>query len=300
MVVRYFDKNNNPLPSPLPNPFTTASQNVRATVENPKNSTCIEETILSFIVNPLPKIDLNTDGNENQLVCSNLPTFSVQLNGGITDGSPITNYTYVWKKDGTIINGQTNYTLEVNSEGLYTVDVVTAQGCSRTRTIQVTASDIAKIESVEVLDINDINSITITVSGAGDYEYSFNDPTGPFISSNVFENIPSGIYTIYVNDKNGCGIVSKEVAVVGAPKYFTPNGDGLNDYWNVKGTNTAANSKSVIRIFDRYGKLLKQIFPNNNGWDGTFNGQPLPSDDYWYIAVLEDGREIKGHFALKR
>ncbi|MGL2993965.1 T9SS type B sorting domain-containing protein [Flavobacterium sp. TSSA_36] len=300
MVVRYFDKNNNPLPSPLPNPFTTASQNVRATVENPKNSTCIEETILSFIVNPLPKIDLNTNGSENQLVCSNLPTFSVQLNGGITDGSPITNYTYVWKKDGTIINGQTNYTLEVNSEGLYTVDVVTAQGCSRTRTIQVTASDIAKIESVEVVDINDINSITITVSGAGDYEYSFNDPTGPFISSNVFENIPSGIHTIYVNDKNGCGIVSKEVAVVGAPKYFTPNGDGFNDYWNVKGTNTTVNSKSVIRIFDRYGKLLKQIFPNNNGWDGTFNGQPLPSDDYWYIAVLEDGREIKGHFALKR
>jgi gliding motility-associated-like protein len=56
----------------------------------------------------------------------------------------------------------------------------------------------------------------------------------------------------------------------------------------------------VIRIFDRYGKLLKQIFPNSNGWDGTFNGQALPSDDYWYTVVLEDGREIKGHFALKR
>jgi gliding motility-associated-like protein len=94
--------------------------------------------------------------------------------------------------------------------------------------------------------------------------------------------------------------VSKEVAVVGAPKFFTPNGDGYNDYWNVKGTNTAANSKSVIRIFDRYGKLLKQIFPNSNGWDGTFNGQAIPSDDYWYTVVLEDGREIKGHFALKR
>ncbi len=300
MIVRYFDANNNTLPSPLPNPFTTATQNVRATVENPKNTTCIEETLLSFVVNPLPNINLNIDGSEDQLVCTNLPTFTVQLNGGINDGSPTTNYTYVWKKDGAVISGQTNYTLNVNSEGLYTVDVVTPQGCSRTRTIKVTASDIAKIESVEVVDLTDVNKVTIIVSGSGDYEYSLDDATGPFISSNVFENIPSGIHTIYVNDKNGCGIVSKEVAVVGAPKFFTPNGDGYNDYWNVKGTNTAANSKSVIRIFDRYGKLLKQIFPNSNGWDGTFNGQALPSDDYWYTVVLEDGREIKGHFALKR
>ena len=300
MVVRYFDANNTPLPSPLPNPFITATQNVRATVENPKNTTCIEETLLSFVVNPLPNINLNTDGSEDTLVCTNLPTFSVQLNAGINDGSPITNYTYVWKKDGTVLSGQTNYTLNVNSEGLYTVDVLTPQGCSRTRTIKVTASDIAKIESVEIVDLTDVNKVAINVSGQGDYEYSLDDASGPFISSNVFENIPSGIHTIYVNDKNGCGIVSKEVAVVGAPKYFTPNGDGYNDYWNVKGTNTAANSKSVIRIFDRYGKLLTQIFPNSNGWDGTFNGQPLPSDDYWYTVVLEDGREIKGHFALKR
>lgn len=300
MVVRYFDTNNNPLPSPLPNPFITTSQNIRATVENPNNTTCIEETILSFVVHPIPNINLNADGSENQLVCSNLPTFSVQLNAGINDGSPMTNYTYVWKKDGAILNGQTNYTLDVNTEGLYTVDVVTAQGCSRTRTIQVTASDIATIESVEVVDINDVNSVTINVTGTGDYEYSLNDPSGPFVSSNVFENIPSGIHVVYINDINGCGIVSKEIAVVGAPKFFTPNGDGFNDYWNVKGTNTKTNSNSVIRIFDRYGKLLKQIFPNSTGWDGTFNGQPLPSDDYWYSAILEDGREIKGHFALKR
>ncbi|MEM0575770.1 T9SS type B sorting domain-containing protein [Flavobacterium polysaccharolyticum] len=300
MVVRYFDANNNPLPSPLPNPFTTATQNVRATVENPKNTTCIEETLLSFVVNPLPNINLNTDGSEDALVCTNLPTFAVQLNAGINDGSPINNYSYVWKKDGAVLAGQTSYTLDVNSEGVYTVEVVAAQGCSRTRTIKVTLSDIAKIESVEIVDLTDVNKVTINVSGQGDYEYSLDDATGPFISSNVFENIPSGIHTIYVNDKNRCGIVSKEVAVIGAPKYFTPNGDGYNDYWNVKGTNTLSNSKSVIRIFDRHGKLLKQIFPNSNGWDGTFNGQSLPSDDYWFTVVLEDGREIKGHFALKR
>lgn len=300
MIVRYYDANNNPLPSPLPNPFTTATQNVRVTVENPLNTTCIEETTIAFVVNPLPSINLNEDGGEDQLVCSNLSTFSVELNAGINDGSPFSIYTYTWRKDGVVITGENNHTLSINKEGIYTVEVTTTSGCSKIRTIKVTASDIAKIESVEVIDLTDVNQITINVSGRGDYEYSFDDPDGPFLSSNVFENIPSGIHTIYINDKNGCGVVSKEIAVIGAPKYFTPNGDGFNDYWNVKGTNTKQNSNSIIRIFDRYGKLLKQIFPNSNGWDGTFNGQPLPSDDYWYTVVLEDGREIKGHFALKR
>jgi gliding motility-associated-like protein len=64
--------------------------------------------------------------------------------------------------------------------------------------------------------------------------------------------------------------------------------------------NSSFNSKSVIYIFDRYSKLINQIIPSDKGWDGTFNGQLLPSDDYWYTVKLEDGREAKGHFTLKR
>jgi gliding motility-associated-like protein len=65
--------------------------------------------------------------------------------------------------------------------------------------------------------------------------------------------------------------------------------------------NQTFNSKSIIYIFDRYGKLLKQWVPSlNQGWDGTFNGLPLPVDDYWFTLKLEDGREAKGHFSLKR
>jgi gliding motility-associated-like protein len=55
----------------------------------------------------------------------------------------------------------------------------------------------------------------------------------------------------------------------------------------------------IIFIYDRYGKLITKINTNSDGWDGTFNGNPLPSDDYWYTAKLQDGRETKGHFSLK-
>lgn len=300
MIVTYFDGNGNPLPSPLPNPFITGTQNVTVIVENPTNTTCKALLTIPFTVNPLPKINLNTDGSEDELVCSNLPTFYVQLNAGIQDGSPINNYTYIWSKDGIVIPGKTDYTLDVNTEGIYTVEVATLSGCGRIRTIKVTPSDIAHFDTEIVADMTDINTITINVTGAGDYEYSLDEPSGFFQDSNILTNVPAGIHEIFIRDKNGCGTISKTIAVVGLPKFFTPNNDGYNDYWNVKGVNANFNAKSIIYIFDRYGKLLKQISPTSEGWDGTFNGNPMSGDDYWYTLKLEDGREAKGHFSLKR
>jgi gliding motility-associated-like protein len=57
---------------------------------------------------------------------------------------------------------------------------------------------------------------------------------------------------------------------------------------------------TTLYIFDRFGKLIKQINAAGKGWDGTYNGQPLPADDYWYILSADDGTTTKGHFALKR
>jgi len=255
---------------------------------------------IKLIVNPKPNIDTNEDGHDNKLVCSNLPSFFVELNARITDGTPTTNYSYEWKKDGVILNSETNSTLNVNSNGTYLIAVSTPSGCSRTRTIQVTASDIATINSVTIVDLTDNNSVTINTSGKGIYEYSLDAPVGPFQTSNLFENVAAGIHDLYVIDTNGCGTITETVAVIGVPKFFTPNGDGFNDFWNVKGVNNIFNSKSIIYIFDRYGKLLKQILPSSQGWDGTINGEPMPADDYWFTVKLEDDREAKGHFSLKR
>ena len=251
-------------------------------------------------VNPKPAIDTNDDGHDNQLVCSNLPSFFVDLNADIIDSSPTTNYTYTWSKDGSIIPNENNYNLNVNKEGDYVVTVSTAAGCFRTRSIKVTASDIATINSIDIVDLTELNSVRVNVSGQGDYEYSLDAPFGPYQVSNLFENVAAGIHDIYIIDKNGCGTTTKQIAVIGVPKFFTPNGDGYNDYWNIKGVNASFSSKSILYIFDRYGKLLKQVSPSSQGWDGTLNGEPLPADDYWFTLKLEDGREAKGHFSLKR
>ena len=79
---------------------------------------------------------------------------------------------------------------------------------------------------------------------------------------------------------------------------FFPNADGFNDTWRIIGIETLPASQ--IHIFDRYGKLLKQISPGSTGWDGTYNGRALPSSDYWFSLVLQDGRQFKKSFSLKR
>lgn len=293
MIVTYFDGNNVPLSSPLHNPFVTASQNITVKITNPINPTCNDTAILPFVVKPLPNIILLDD----EIVC-NEKTLNKTINAGLVDETTNSNFTYVWKRDGVIIPSQNNYSLSINEEGVYTVIVTNAQGCSRTRTITVIASDKATIENIKVIDLSENNTIVISVTGAGMYEYSLDNQT--YQSSNTFTNLPAGIYTVYVKDLNGCGVTQEEVSVLGIPSFFTPNADGFNDYWNVKGISSTLNSKTIIYIFDRFGKLIKEINPITTGWDGSYNNQPLPATDYWYSIELEDGRNVKGHFALKR
>lgn len=276
-------------------------QKIWVRVESTSDNACYGlSPRVTLTVNPKPNIDTNADFEENELVCSNLPTFFVRLDSGIQDGTSSNDYTYVWSKDNVVLTNETGATLNVNAEGIYTVEVSSLAGCSRIRTIKVTASDIAAITSISIIDLSDVNSVTVNVTGQGQYEYCLDAPSGPFQDSNFFDNVTAGIHEIYINDKNGCGTVSQTIAVIGVPKFFTPNGDGYNDYWNVKGVNENFNKNSVIYIFDRYGKLLKQILASSQGWDGTFLGLPLSSDDYWYSIKLDDGREAKGHFSLKR
>ena len=163
------------------------------------------------------------------------------------------------------------------------------------------SSNIATIVSIEVVDATQNNTITILVSGEGDYEFALNNSNGPYQVSNIFENVEPGIHTVYVRDtKNNCGIVNDIVSVIGFPKFFTPNNDSFNDTWQVFGISTQFQPNSKILIFDRYGKLIKQLNPIGIGWDGTFNGEKLPTNDYWFKVTLQDGRSFSSHFALKR
>lgn len=295
MIVKYYDANGVSLTTPLPNPFLTTSQKIKAEVINTSNTNCTAELWIPFIVNKIPDIKLTGE----ELVCSDLPTFTKVINAGLTDETKSSDFTYSWTLNENVIVGKTQYDLTINKEGIYKVQATNNAGCVRTRIITVNASDKAKVK-IDTIDLAEENSITILATGNGDYVFSLNDEFGEYQNSNVFNNVPAGIHTVYVKDLNGCGTVKNEVAVLGIPKFFTPNQDGSNDYWNIKGVNHMSNAKTNIQIFDRFGKLLKQISPLDIGWDGTYNNMKMPATDYWYVIKLEDNRIFKGHFALKR
>lgn len=298
MIVKYFDPNGVDLPSPLPNPFATTTQNITATVQNPLNTGCVSATTLNFVVNPVPNIDLNLDGKSSKLICSNMPTIFETLDAGILDGSPTAYYNYIWTKDGVKLSNNTP-TLDVNAEGIYTVEVINSSNCSRIRTITVAASNSATITSIDIVELTDVNTMTVNTVGPGDYQYTLDDLNGYWQDSNFFDNAPAGIHEVFVRDKNGCGTVSQKIAIVGVPKFFTPNNDGYNDVWEIIAITKYPLAE--ITVFDRYGKLITKLNSSNNSWDGTFNKNPLPATDYWYVLKLDkDSPEVKGHFSLKR
>ena len=253
---------------------TPYNQDIFIRVE--EENKCLEIFKIKLEVNNLP--DIFTTGIA--FVCENLPSLFTTLDAGIKPLNTTNDFTYLWTKEGTDLSK--NATLNVNTEGIYNVKVFNKLGCTKIRTITVMPSNDAIIESIEIVDLtgNDKNTITINTSGKGVYQYSLDAENGPFQESSFFENVPSGIHDVYINDKNGCGTVRKTVAVLGIPKFFTPNGDGYNDYWNIKGLNSNLNANSIVFIYDRYGKLLKKMTTSSQGWDGTFDGKPLTADDY--------------------
>ena len=215
-------------------------------------------------------------------------TSSIILNAGSGFSS------YTWNTTPV----ETTQSITVDTPGTYIVTLTNSNNCSKTKTFTVTTSGIATINDVIINDFSDNNTITVDYSGLGVYEFSL-DGTN-YQSSAIFNNLNEGEYTVFVKDTKGCGEVFKSFYILDYPKFFTPNGDGTNDFWRIKNLNKRNLQNSTIDIFDRYGKLVFQINPRNQVWDGNFNGYALPSSDYWFVIQLTDGKIVKGHFTLKR
>ena len=146
---------------------------------------------------------------------------------------------------------------------------------------------------------NTIVAIGETTNTNTTFEYSLDN--GPWQDDGVFTDVSAGNRTVIARDKNGCGLVSKSIFVIDYPLYFTPNGDGFHDTWNVVGLEGQPSTK--IYIFDRFGKLIKQISSTAQGWDGTYNGVPMPSTDYWFTVDYTEQdvvKQFRAHFSLKR
>ena len=177
--------------------------------------------------------------------------------------------------------------------------------CSSSKEFIVVLSETPIITALDTTEQSDGLHISITVEGIGNYEYALDTIDGPYQENAFFEGVDLGVHTVYIRDKNGCGVAEKstekDVDPKDFPAFFTPNGDGINDFWQYVSSSANEGARvENIQVFDRYGMLLTQIEPDSQGWDGNLSGLSLPSSDYWFKATLNNGKEFKGHFALKR
>ena len=280
------------------------NQDIYVRVDNKIYNDCVGlGKHITLTVNPSPEFYIEP----MQILCVSNPNHSLVLYP--VASNPQEAFNYSWTLNGEII--ASSPTLTVSNPGDYSITLTKTDGtgCSRTETVSVVASEIATITptDITIVDLSENNSLTIknpSSLGSGDYWFSLESNDGqishPYQDEPVFNNLKGGIYTLFVADKNGCGIATLPISVIGYPKFFTPNDDGINDFWQIQGISDLIQPNSSIHIFDRYGKLLKQLSPSEVGWNGTFNGYALSTDDYWFKLLLQDGRIVLGHFTLKR
>ncbi len=298
VAVYYFDDQGNALPSPLPSLFSTSSTSIRVELVNIINTSCVSMGSVDFNVFENPSFDLDQQG----VLCLDETVLDLEVK------NPSDNYSYVWEyidENNAITRVGTSSQITIDVGGTYTVTATTIGdiGCSTTKSIEVKTSEFAKFDTNDII-ISGFSSQENTVEiiidnlGVGDYEYALDDSS--FQDDPYFEQVRPGMRTVKVRDKNGCGVSSSQVGVVGYYKYFSPNNDGINDTWQILGLKTTFNSNSLVYIYDRYGRFLYQLSNADDFWDGTYQGQPLPADDYWFRLELEDGRIYSGHFSLMR
>ncbi|RSK40714.1 T9SS type B sorting domain-containing protein [Mangrovimonas spongiae] len=279
--------NNNPINNAYINTIAY-SENMVVKITNNQSCYAVTTIRLDVLDNPYLLPD------EETYYCTNSHPQQITLNAGVVNQSGTFNYQ--WEFNGNDL-GLSSENIQINEIGTYTVTVTNSNNCSSTRHIEVLPSNAPTIEDIIVVEASNNNSITILVSGDGNYEYALNN--GVFQTSNTFTNLAPGVYNVTINDTNNCGAITVDVSILGFPKFFTPNGDNINDYWIPKGINQQ-NPNLKISIFNRYGKLLKILDNYEYGWDGTFKGKLLPSDDYWFKTELSNGKTYTGHFTLKR
>ncbi len=276
----------------LPNIYPASNgDTIFVRLEN--NSTgCFSTTQFDIRINPLPVIPIN----EIVPLCNNEPVIVSAATGVLGD-------TYLWSTGETT----EEITIPASSPGTYFVTVtrpnLIGNDCSYTHNFEVIPSDEAEIIITPTVNFADPNRITVEINNSriGDYIFLLDGVENNPSTSNIFNDVSFGEHIVTVRDLNGCMDVSKEVFVFDIPKFVTPNNDNAYDTWHIVGAEQLPGT--IVYIYNRHGKLIKTLAHNSEGWNGTYNGQNMPSDDYWFSAdIVQNGESfnIRGHFALKR
>lgn len=209
-------------------------------------------------------------------------------------------YRYVWS------TGDSTSVVTGLGLGDYSVTVTDTMDCQTTGNTSTFAPEklevkISTIDNLSCFNSND-GGMGIEYSG-GSGEISIKWSTGA--TTKYINNLPPGDYSVTVSDQNNCtdtasaSISETDVECLRIPNSFTPNGDGKNDTWILGNINLFPDVE--VKIFNKWGNLLYESDGYAKPWDGSVNGEQLPSDTYYYIIDLKNGiPEFTGPLTIVR
>lgn len=192
---------------------------------------------------------------------------------------------YVWS------TGETSNSIEVDSDGVYRLEITTEDNCVVSKDFSIESIASPVISEISQTD----NALIVDTTTEGDFSYSIDG--NHYQNLPVFESLTGGLYTIYVRENSGCGLVSEEFLFLVIPDFFTPNADQINDTFKIEG-DVYFDAFEIV-IFDRYGKVIARGDEAPFEWDGTYKGRNMPQDDYWYRIKIDD-KTYSGNITLKR
>lgn len=297
----------NKMPIENPNSFEAVDgQEILATITN-QNSGCISNAVsFNLKIASIPVIELEAE-----------TVFCLDVEGDLVNPQTLgkdlgSDFIYKWNvnndPDGDGVQNPILSFKEKPSNPDITLEIINKlTGCSNNFNTKITYYSAPKNIAFTISgnDFEDGYVVSVTADAVQgtvpSYEYQLDN--GAWQEQSNFIKVKPGLHTVSARDISGCGMAtSAAFRLIGYARFLTPNGDGFNDSWNV--INDPQVSISKVLIYDRYGKLIKQLDPRGSGWDGTYNGAVMPADDYWFVVDLKDqstGKvsEFSGHFTLK-
>jgi gliding motility-associated-like protein len=220
---------------------------------------------------------------------------------GRIDASQYAASQYVWTANGEEIGTSPSMSVKPTETTVYSLEMTRGK-CSASDEFTLEVTSIPVILSVDSIDVRTREIFTDEGKGTRPFTY-WVDKESAKTKEPIIYDLAFSKHVAYVKDDNGCQTKFEflmEPPAIFIPEYFTPNGDGINDTWEI-GNLTEVYPNAHIQIFDRFGKLLVDMTGEENSWDGTYNGHKLPSTDYWYVIDIEEiDMQYNGHFTLIR
>lgn len=253
---------------------------------------------LQLFINPLPNVTIK--GSANVEICDGSSTILALAN-------PESGVTYQWYKDNVPVSGETGSQIVVTQAGKYKVEGTTVKGCkamSDIFTLKVNPNPVANIVPISGEIICSYDTLEIKAVPGASYDYRWT-PEKPFriITGAEGEKVkgvfidPLTTVTLTVYNQYGCYdtattlVQTKPCCEVFTPNAFSPNGDGLNEYFNPQ--LQLGQILLTMQVFDRYGKLIYNNTNLKKGWDGKYeDGSEAGSGVYMYFIkyTCSDGK----------